>query len=158
MMLRIGALVIVVLVGLLILSPPAARDPVVDVANAASRSVIAEASSVTVQPDTSALVRRDLTRAADLFTPKAKPVVRPVPTPAAEPAPPPSLPFRYLGRYTEGESIVLFLATNDRSLMAKAGDVIDGVFKVESIDDRQILFTHLPTNQSLALSTGESGK
>ena len=45
---------------------------------------------------------------------------------------------------------MVFLATNERSFMTKAGDVIDGVFKVESIDDRQILFTHLPTNQSLA--------
>lgn len=156
-MLRIGALAIVVLVGLLLLSPPAARDPVVEVAQPSSRT-LAETKVGAARATSAALAPRDLSRAADLFTPKAKPVVRAAPAPTPEVAPPPSLPFRYVGRYTEGESVSVFLSANERSFLAKSGDVLDGAFKVESIEDRQILFTHIPTNQSLMLSTGEAVK
>lgn len=159
MMLRIGALVIVVLVGLLLFSPPAARDATGDVAQPASRKPPSDnAKARTARADASVLTARDSSRSADLFGPKAKPIVRAAPPAAAEPAPPPSLPFRYVGRYTEGESMMVFLSANDRSFLSKAGDVLDGAFKLESIDDKQILFTHLPSNQSLTLSMGEPGK
>lgn len=83
--------------------------------------------------------------------PVAAPLPASLPVPAAA-APP--LPFKVLGRYLESDKPALFLQYNEQNLVVRAGDVVVGQYKVESLDDAALTLLHLPTNQkqTLALS------
>jgi hypothetical protein len=93
-------------------------------------------------------------------TAPAAPAVPPAPaTPAANlppppPAPPP-LPFRYLGRYAAGGAALVFLAQGEHVVLAKAGDTLDGGWRVDSIAGTVIRFTYLPLNAQRSLATGD---
>lgn len=75
--------------------------------------------------------------------------------PAAPPPPPqaPPLPFGYLGMLGDGDSTTVFLSRGEASLAAKVGDTIDGLYRVDAIDDRHVQLTYLPLDarQSLPL-------
>ena len=64
----------------------------------------------------------------------------------------PPLPFRYLGKMIEDGKLNVFLARGDESLSVRAGQRL-GEYRVESVTDREIVFTYLPlkTKQSLPL-------
>ncbi len=68
----------------------------------------------------------------------------PAPSPAA-PAPPqpPEFPYTLIGRLDDGQPQAL-LAGRTRSFGAKAGDVIDGDWRVETVDPDGVTLTWLP--------------
>lgn len=81
----------------------------------------------------------------------------PPPPPPAPPAPPPppppppvapQPPYQMIGRLLEGEGIkaveVAMLASPNRTLSVRRGDVIDGQWRVEQIDPSGVRLTWLP--------------
>lgn len=84
--------------------------------------------------------------AANLFKARSwLPPPPPLPPPPAPKAPP--LPFTYLGQMEDGGSIALFLGRAQNTLIVRAGDLIDGVYRVEEIVPTRATFVYLPLNE-----------
>ena len=131
---------------------------------APDRRVIAERASA--QRSLLQLERLQIARAqppaAELFGVKSW-YVPPPPPPPAPPAPvvvpvpviptAPPLPFIFMGRITEEDRVSVFLAKGDRAYIAAEGDVIEGTYKLEKIQPRQVTLRYLPldTAQTLPL-------
>ena len=100
---------------------------------------------------------------ADLFAPKTAMLAPPPPpAPAVAPSPPPPppapttppLPFRYFGKWADGEKTVVFLWRNNEGYSVSAGDTVDGSYRVDSIAESSVQFTYLPlgTKQTLPIT------
>jgi hypothetical protein len=76
---------------------------------------------------------------------------------AAKPAAPP-LPFRYIGKLTEGGKTEALVMRGVEPISIAAGQQIDAEYRVDAITDSSIRFTYLPlrAKQSLDLA-GASG-
>jgi len=88
--------------------------------------------------------------------------VPPPPPPPPKPLPPPPptappLPFTYLGRYEESAKPVIFLVRGDRVLLVRAGDTIEGNYRVEGIVGTKLDLTYLPLNIRQSLDIGPAG-
>ncbi|MDC7707925.1 hypothetical protein [Vogesella indigofera] len=79
-----------------------------------------------------------------------------VPPPPPKPAPPkpPPLPFTYLGKAVDDGQVSVFVAQGDRNLVVKTGDVIDGVYRADSILPPVMTFTYLPLQMQQTLEIG----
>lgn len=134
-----------------------------------SRAAAASAESAAVRDPDLARARQRFDPPArsgsieDVFAPRswARPEAQPAsPPPIAAPAAPPPaptappLPYKYLGQLREQGRTVVFLARGDAPVMAKAGEVIDGDYRVERISETEVEFTYLPlvTRQVLSAS------
>jgi hypothetical protein len=77
---------------------------------------------------------------------------------AAPPPPPPPqappLPYRYVGMMGDDGRTTLFLANGDRDMMASPGDVLDGVWRLELVNEQRALFVYVPLQQSRTLTLG----
>lgn len=82
----------------------------------------------------------------DPFRSKSWYVAPPAPPPPKPTAPP--LPFRFLGRMVDGGEKQVFLAQQNRHLIVRVGDVINGTYSVEQIGDDGITFIYLPLKES----------
>lgn len=110
-------------------------------------------------------LRREATVAAsgDAFESKSWYVPPPPPPQAlarALPPPPPSappLPFTYLGRYEAQSTPVIFLARGDRVILVRAGDVIEGTYRVDGIVGSALGLTYLPMHIKQSLDIGHAG-
>jgi hypothetical protein len=81
-------------------------------------------------------------------------VVVPPPQPPAPPPPPPlpALPYRYLGALDEkGAPSAVFLGLGTTLITAKAGDTLEGGFRLDSISPRELTFMHLQQKQTVRL-------
>jgi len=104
-------------------------------------------------------------RITDLFASKAAvppppPVAMVVaPPPPPPPAPPsaPPLPFRYFGKWIEGDRTMVFLWNNSEGHSVAAGDTVEGAYRIEAITDSSIDFVYLPlgSKQTLPISNPE---
>ena len=72
--------------------------------------------------------------------------------PEAPRAPP--LPFRFFGRMVDNGTTVVFLNRQDDVYAVKAGDTIDGVYRVEGISGSEVVLTYLPLKQRQTLPIG----
>ena len=91
----------------------------------------------------------------DVFQAKSWYVPPPPPKPVPPPPPaPPPLPFIYMGKLLEGDRLTVFLTKQDRNFAVKAGDTLDGAYRVESVNARQVTFTYLPLNMQQTLTLG----
>lgn len=96
--------------------------------------------------------------AKDLFY--VKPIVVEVPTqpksviiePPPQPVAPP-LPFTYLGKMTEEGKITVFVSMAGRNFALKGGEIIDGIYAVQSIDAQSVVFNYLPLKSNQILAT-----
>jgi len=79
--------------------------------------------------------------------------VAPPPPPPPKPVAPP-LPFQYLGKLSEDGQIRVFLNHKDKYLIARTGDVIDGIYRVEEIAGSRMTFLYLPLKEKQGLSIG----
>jgi len=103
-------------------------------------------------------------RITDLFASKAAVpppppvaiVVTPPPPPPAPPSAPP-LPFRYFGKWIEGDRTVVFLWNASEGHSVAAGDTLEGTYRIEAITDSSIDFVYLPlgSKQTLPISKPE---
>jgi hypothetical protein len=97
---------------------------------------------------------------ANLFAGKSW-YVAPPPPPAAKPlpAPPPTappLPFTYLGRYQDAATPIIYLVRGERVLLVRAGDVIEGTYRVDGIAGSRLGLTYLPLNIGQTLDIGNA--
>jgi hypothetical protein len=93
----------------------------------------------------------------DLFAAHSWYIAPPLPPPLPPPPPmAPPLPYSFLGQWREDGQQTLFLHAGARELTARAGDVLDGAWKLEAIHGTQARFVYLPLNQTRTLSLGES--
>ena len=77
---------------------------------------------------------------------------------AAPPPPPPSappLPFTYMGKLVEGDDVVVFLSQGERNLVARQGETIDSIYRVERIAEGAITLTYLPLDQRQTIVIGD---
>lgn len=103
--------------------------------------------------DPFSLPKRELPRAPPPPPPVAVVVPQPPPPPPA-----PRLPYRYYGTVKErGLPPSVFLALGGSLIQAKAGDVLEGGYRLESIAPHELVFVHLQQNLTLRLGVdGES--
>jgi hypothetical protein len=85
---------------------------------------------------------------ADLFgshswqPPPPKVIAAPPPKPVAPP-----VPYRFAGQLIQGERPEVLLAKGDSVIPVGKGDTLDGVYRVEAIDETQITLLYLPLKQ-----------
>lgn len=81
----------------------------------------------------------------------------PPPAPYAPPPPPeaPPLPYSYVGRWQEGGETTFYLARGALPVSVRAGQVLDGVWKLDTVDRSALNFVYLPLNQTRSLRTGD---
>jgi len=72
-------------------------------------------------------------------------VAAPAPVPQAPPAP--TLPYRFMGVFNEpNKPAVAFLSLGNSLLTAKAGDTLQGGYRLESIGKRELIFVDAQRN------------
>lgn len=93
--------------------------------------------------------------AADAFPTRTWFVPPPPPKPLPPPpAAPPPLPYTYFGKLQEGSKLTIFIAKQDQNYAIKAGDVLDGQYRVDSVTAQSVVFTYLPLNMQQTLVIG----
>jgi hypothetical protein len=82
--------------------------------------------------------------------PPAPPFVAPPPPPPAAPQAPP-FPYQLIGRLVEGDQAQILLAGPSSTLAVRVGDVVDGQWRVDQINERGLNLTWLPAklNQTI---------
>lgn len=86
---------------------------------------------------------------AGSLSPPPEPTIVPEPPPQAPP-----LPFHFLGRYLDEGRHVVFVLFNERTLAVRAGDVVDGLYRVQAIDGAVMSIVYLPLKQTQTLEIG----
>jgi|GEM_PF-2130037 len=79
----------------------------------------------------------------------------PPPPPPEKPRAPP-LPFRFLGKILAEEGTILFLAEQQRSLVVKQGDTINGLYHVDEVTPQSMNVTYLPLKEKQQLNFGNA--
>lgn len=81
----------------------------------------------------------------------------PPPPPYVPPPPPqaPALPYAYMGRWLEGGETTWYLVRGTLPVSVRAGQVLDGVWRLETVRAGMLDFTYLPLNQTRSLRTGD---
>lgn len=81
----------------------------------------------------------------------------PPPPPYVPPPPPqaPALPFSYMGRWQEAGQTTYYLARGTAPVSVHAGQVLDGVWRLEPVTGGMLNFTYLPLDQTRSLRTGD---
>ena len=93
----------------------------------------------------------------DLFPVANWPPALPVQTlPSPPPAPPvaPSLPFKFIGKKLEASNWEVYLARDQRTLVATKGAVLEGSYRVDAIEPPTMRLTYLPLDQVQQLNIG----
>lgn len=89
----------------------------------------------------------------DLFAPRNW---RPAPPPPEVAAPvvpvPPPMPYVYTGRMEQAGQTVLFLSRQQRVVLARVGDTLEGLYHVDRITPWSVDFTYLPLKQKQSLN------
>jgi len=138
--------------GLVEVAEPAARirSPASNVVGAARTRAPAHSQDATP--------RLALSR-ANLFPEQTWFVAPPPPPPLAYVPPPPpqvpALPFGYMGRWQEAGQTTYYLARGTLPVSVRAGQVLDGVWRLEPVTGSLLNFTYLPLNQTRSLRTGD---
>ncbi|MGH7603990.1 MAG: hypothetical protein ACRENK_08325 [Gemmatimonadaceae bacterium] len=70
-------------------------------------------------------------------------------TPPAPIAPP--LPFKYLGRMSDGTRTVVFLESAQSLFSAGVGDTVASIYRIEAIADASVTFKYMPLGQNQTL-------
>jgi hypothetical protein len=89
------------------------------------------------------------TQAGDLFEsrgwmPRERPTQPPL-QPVAQPGEQlPPLPFTYMGKWTERDQVVVLLASEGRNYIAHVDEVLDGTYRIDSIEASHLVMTYLP--------------
>lgn len=87
--------------------------------------------------------------------PKPKYVAPPPPPPPPPPTAPP-LPYKLMGSFQDpGQKLVVYLSRGDKLYSVSAGDILDGTYKVESINAGQLEMLYLPLNIRQNLRLGD---
>lgn len=136
-----------------------AGDEVVEPAKPLAAPPAPRAAAATAAPAARAEAPRLALARANLFPEQTWYVPPPPPPPPAYVPPPPPqappLPFVYLGRWQEGGQVTYYLMRGALPVSARAGEVIDGAWRLEPVAGGLLNFTYLPLNQTRSLRAGE---
>jgi hypothetical protein len=66
------------------------------------------------------------------------------PTPTATPIIPPAIPYKAVGLFGERDNPIVALEEGNRIITARAGDILDGRFKIERINRESVDFSFPP--------------
>lgn len=83
-------------------------------------------------------------------------LLAPASAPAPAPVAPP-LPFRFLGRYGDGQVQSVMLVKGERLYLARPGDTIDGAYRIDAVTAQSVELTYLPMQLKQSLGTGDAG-
>lgn len=97
--------------------------------------------------------QRDAFVARD-WTPPPPPAPKPLPLPPPPPTAPP-LPYRYLGKWKEDGQLVVYLLIGNQAYLVKGGELLNGQWRVDEVNERSIRFTYVPLDQTASLNIGE---
>ncbi len=146
--------------GWLALNEPADETLVAEPAKPV-KPVAAYARSAETPPPPSAAspsVRLALSR-ANLFPEQTwyVPPPPPPPPPYIPPPPPqaPPLPYAYMGRWLDAGETTWYLVRGSLPVSVRAGQVLDGVWRLDQVAAGTLNFTYLPLNQTRSLRTGD---
>ena len=96
----------------------------------------------------------------DPFVAKLPPPPPPLP-PSPPPPPPepvaPAFPFTFMGRMVENDTTTIFLTRQNQSYSVKLNGIVEREYRVDRIDNDQVIFTYLPLNIPQTLYIGRSG-
>jgi hypothetical protein len=84
----------------------------------------------------------------------------PPPSAAVRELPPPQAPpvaFTYGGKLAKEGAIIAVLMRQDREHIVQAGDTLDGIYRIEAIDDERVVLKYLPLGTRQTLSFGAPG-
>lgn len=136
-----------------------AGDEVVEPAKPLAAPPVPRAAALAVAPVAREEAPRLALARANLFPEQTWYVPPPPPPPPAYVPPPPPqappLPFVYLGRWQEGGQVTYYLMRGALPVSARAGEVIDGAWRLEPVAGGLLNFTYLPLNQTRSLRAGE---
>lgn len=89
----------------------------------------------------------------DLFPSRSiYPVSPRQPQPAAPSVPP--LPFRFIGKLVDGDSVTLFLEIGNQDYSVSLNDVLNNTYRVDQINEDSAVFTYLPLDTQQTLYMG----
>jgi hypothetical protein len=83
--------------------------------------------------------------------------VPPPPVNAQAPATPtaPPLPFAYMGKLQEDSGrLIIYLAKGEQTYSVSRGDVIDDTYRIDAIENGQVVMTYLPLTVKQTLPIG----
>lgn len=110
-------------------------------------------------------VIKDLTPAGDLFSARnwkpaavlasvtEKPLVQ---APVVQAPTVPPLPFQFIGRLDDRRDLQVFLQNGEKIYVVRKGDVIDDIWRIEGISDKELSLVYLPMHLSQTLSVGSA--
>ncbi|MDB5777421.1 MAG: hypothetical protein JWP38_3554 [Herbaspirillum sp.] len=113
------------------------------------------ASAAAEEPLSLSLPRRNTLNQgtkSNLFAPTswaAPAPAAPSPPPAAPPPPPqaPPMPYSFVGLLEDSAKPTAFLSNKEALLIVAAGQTIDGNYRVDTVNSKQVTLTYLPLNQ-----------
>lgn len=78
------------------------------------------------------------------------------PTSSAPPPPPvaPPLPYRFVGQFHGDSGFDIYLGRGEEIFPARAGDTLEGQYKIESLSTTEVAFMHLASNTRQTLQFG----
>jgi hypothetical protein len=79
------------------------------------------------------------------WTPPAPPPAAVQPSPPARAEPPPN-PYRFAGTATQDGVVKVFLSSGERVYEAKAGEMLDDAWRIQSVGHDWVVLLHVPTN------------
>ncbi len=85
--------------------------------------------------------------------PPPPPKLQPPPPPPPPTAPP--LPYRYLGKWKLDGQLIVYLQIGNQAYSVKGGEILDGQWRVDEVNERSIRFTYVPLDQTASLNIGE---
>ena len=80
----------------------------------------------------------------------------PAPPPPAAPAEPeaPPFPYSYMGGLSDDRGRTAFFNRGDRVLGVRAGETVDGNFRVDQLDETSMTVTYVPLNKTAQVPLG----
>jgi hypothetical protein len=88
--------------------------------------------------------------------PSPSPKIATTPPPPPVPMAPP-FPYTFMGRMVENDTTTLFLTKQDQSYSVKLNGVLENNYRVDKIDNDQVIFTYLPLNTQQVMYIGHAG-
>lgn len=132
-------------------------------AAAKSREALQPSNDVRIELERLKLVKEEAVahpEIGNVFAASSWYVPPPPPKPLPPPPPPkptaPPLPFTYLGSYDDALSQIVILARGDRVYTVAEGDLIDSIYRVDSVKAGMVQFTYLPLKIRQSIMTGGS--
>lgn len=107
------------------------------------------------EPETTDTPASHAFRSMSWYVPPPPPPPPPPPKPMPPPPPTaPPMPFSFLGRYEEGEMLIILLIRGERIYTVSEGEVIDNTYRVGRLSGGQLELTYLPLDIKQTISAG----